>query len=199
MKQKNTKRIPRKFVFIFAFLSIFIICIPIYYLTTYFSNRVEPFAEEIQTLEDSEIEVEKMKFSDFDLFNIKLEATKFDISKDYKASFKIYVSEENVSGTIKDNKIKYRIALAANWIGFYTKSSEYTINYKANGEATSTTSVYNLEPIANRTNYLIPFPKPTTYILISFDSVNDGKIYHHAYLLSLKYGTYNIVEGGFDA
>lgn len=196
MSKENKKHIPRKVVFILAFLSIFIICIPIYYGTTYFANKVTPFASEIETLEASGNKVEKMNYSKFDALDLEFESTKFDVSKDYKASFKIYVKGEHVEGNIKDGKITYQVALAANWINFYSKSSENTITYKSNSTASSVTTVYDLKPLVTRTNYLIPFPKPTTYILISFDSVDNGKISHHSYLLKLKYGSYKIIEGG---
>ena len=54
------KKIPRKFIFLFIFLGIFILCIPIYYVTMYFNTKVdvkEQFAvtENVRTLSYSSL------------------------------------------------------------------------------------------------------------------------------------------------
>ncbi len=201
---------PRKLVFLISFISIFLLCIPIYYGVTYANNKVNVFEKEI-----SEITAEgegknpyvltRMNHKNFKDFEIELKADEFNLSGNYDAKFTIAIKNANVKGGKIINEVSLQIALAANWIKFYQTSSSRTISanelYKeSSNNNTQTFYINNLQPLTEKTNYFIPFPKPTAYILVKYTiKEDDGKLKNVAALLDYSYGDYDVIKGGYAA
>lgn len=180
----------RRLVFLLTIISMIVICIPIYYITIYFTNKVTPFKDEITEFEKNGYVIENVNFDNFDKLNFKLVCKSFDIDNRYRATYTATI-DTNVASI---SNIKMQISLCANWINFNEKSSTLSLNKTGNN---GTVTINNLDKIVNRTNYFIPFPKPTAYVLLTYEARNNSKLEKFGYLVKFPYGSYKIEQGGF--
>ena len=196
MKKTNNNKVNKQnkrfLVFILCFLSIFILTIPAYYGIEYFRNKVHPLTEEINKLEEKGTEVIKIKGSDFKEFSFTLICKDFDVTKNYRA---IYTANIDISD-LQISNIKMQVSLNANWIKFDKKSTEISLK---NGNYNQTTSVYDLKPLVIKENKLLPLPKVSTYVLLTYDRGPTSNRKSYAYLLEYEYGSYKIDKGGYPA
>ena len=188
------KKIPRKFIFLFIFLGIFILCIPIYYVTMYFNTKVD-VKEQFAVTEN----VRTLSYSSLNDYKINLNCLYFDVTDDYAARYEISINDEKLSGTIVDNKMTVKAALASNWIAkdAFKSSTNYSIDLTSENNK-KTLTISDIEIFANHTNILLPFPKPTLYILITYSLKKSGVTTKYNDIISYPYGSYNIATGGYN-
>ena len=188
------KKIPRKFIFIFILLAIIIIAIPIYYLTMYYNTKID-----IPTSFGVTENVRELKYNQVNDYDLQIVCTEFDITDDYQASYEITISEERINGTLLNNNFTVKLSLSSNWISSdaFKSSSSRTISMNSSSSHKQSTTISNLEIFANRTNYLLPFPKPCLYVLVTYTVTDRGNSYEHNDIISYEYGTYEIKTGGY--
>lgn len=188
------KKIPRKFIFIFILLAIIIIAIPIYYLTMYYNTKID-----IPTAFGVTENVRELKHNQVNDYDLQIVCTEFDITDDYQASYEITISEERINGTLLNNNFTVKLALSSNWISSdaFKSSSSRTISMNSSSSHKQSTTISNLEIFANRTNYLLPFPKPCLYVLVTYTVTDRGNSTEHNDIISYEYGTYEIKTGGY--
>ena len=189
------KKIPRKFVFIFILLAIIIIAIPIYYITMYYNTKIDIPAS-FGVTEN----VRELNYDEVNDYDIEIVCTKFDITDDYQASYEITISEERISGTLLNNNFTVKLALSSNWISSdaFKSSSSRTISMNSSSSHKQSTTISNLEIFTNRTNYLLPFPKPCLYVLVTYTISERGNTTEYNDIISYEYGTYEIKTGGYN-
>ncbi len=191
------RKIPRKFVFLFIILAIIIIAIPTYYVTIYFNtkiNVVEKFGiSDTNTL----YEINNDNLNNYEL---NIVCNSFDISDDFDASYEITIPSENISGKLVNNRFSVKLALASNWISkdAFKASSSRTIDMRQSSNHKQTFTITDLGVFAERKNYLVPFPKPTLYVLVTYSVEESGTTKEYNDLISYEYGEYKILTGGFE-
>ena len=127
--------------------------------------------------------------------DIQIVCTEFDITDDHQASYEITISEERINGTLLNNNFTVKLALSSNWISSdaFKSSSSRTISMNSSSSHKQSTTISNLEIFANRTNYLLPFPKPCLYVLVTYTVTDRGNSTEHNDIISYEYGTYERV------
>lgn len=187
------KKIPRKFVFLIILLAIVILTIPIYYLTMYFNLKID-VKEKFSATEN----VHELDYTSVTNYDVDITCLSFDIKDNYSAKYEISIKNEQINGQVVDNKMSVKIALTANWISqdAFKSSSSNTINIK-NEDNEKTFTINNLEIFNEHTNPLLPFPKPTLYILVSYQVKDNGKTTSYNDIIKYPYGSYTIETGGY--
>lgn len=186
------KKIPRKFIFLIIFISIFIICIPIYYLVMYFNTKIDVVSKFAVTEN-----VRELSYSQLGDYKLDVVCQNYDITNDHKATYEISVSDEKIAGDIVDNDVVVKIALTSNWYSqdAFKSSSSSTLDSKKGTERTFT---INGLDIFNNNNFLLPNPKPTLYVLLTYSVKNNGVTTKYNDIISYPYGSYQVLTGGYN-
>lgn len=190
------RHIPRKFVYLIAFLSIFIIIIPIYYIVTYTSNRVSDndLLTTVFGENDKPTDIVYYDYDNFDKMEITLKCTDFNIESK-KATYKVALIKETYDGNVSN--MSFRVGMKANWVGLNEASSSVTVNTTTTNFSTGSATVSNLDPVITRSNFMIPFPKPKTYLYLTYTVTDNGKSTTYNTCLKYNYGDYLIEKGGY--
>lgn len=190
------KKIPRKFIFLFIILAIIIISIPIYYITVYFNTKID-VVDKLGVTENVR-EIKNELLADYDL---EVECSSFDITDKYSASYKVTISEQRLPGTLVDNAFSVKLALASNWINAdaFKSSTSHTISMKYSDTHSQSYTITGLEVFSDQTIFLVPFQKPTLYVLVSYSLLQSGVTTKYNDIISYPYGDYKVLTGGYDA
>ena len=190
-------KIPRKFVFLFIILAIIIIAIPTYYVTIYFNTKIDVVEKFGISDTNTLYEIDNNNLTNYEL---NIVCNSFDVSDDFDASYKITIPSENISGKLVNNRFSVKLALASNWISkdAFKASSSRTIDMRQSSNHEQTFTITDLGVFAERKNHLVPFPKPTLYVLVTYSVEESGTTKEYNDLISYEYGEYKILTGGFE-
>ena len=106
-----------------------------------------------------------------------------------------YLSTGKYDGNVSN--MSFRVGMKANWVGLNEASSSVTVNTTTTNFSTGSATVSNLDPVITRSNFMIPFPKPKTYLYLTYTVTDNGKSTTYNTCLKYNYGDYLIEKGGY--
>ncbi len=187
------KKIPRKLVFLLFGLAFVIVVLSAFYITTYINTRID-VAEEFGVTEN----VNSFYYTKLKKYDLTVVCNEYDISNDYTASYTVSITEATFSDSLVNSRFTVRVALAANWISedafVYSSSGSITLG----GTTSRTLSVSNLDVFTTRYSILVPFPKPSLYVLVQYTLEEDGEEVTYNDIIRYKYGDYKVLTGGYE-
>lgn len=187
------------------------------YLQVYNNNKVNPYQDEnhVEEIKDPVF----VEAKDFELFDVKLEATSIDTHDSHKATFELSVIKNDStpqlapirynSGFKVDVESSYRayasICLAADWVGVCDYSTSYSYITKTAIESTMENTTKKTISVSLGKNDVFPMTTsnwpvpikvqtPDAYVLIAFYEEVNGQYNLKNYVLHFTYNEF-YVEG----
>lgn len=187
----------RRIFFISTFLLAFLVCVGIYYTTTFIANRPSLVGELKITLKEENYNIEEFTSKNYDKFDYEFMADNYDITENFQVVYRLKVLKKNLSGQVSE--LKYKVNMSTNWTGLDVTSSDSSTLNIGTSESGRTTTVRNIEVAINNSNFMIPTPKPKTTLIITYKYNSNGITTRHADIITFNYDDLKIVKGGYDA